>query len=223
VKRGLMAALAIAGKDLRTELRTKESINASVSFSWVILVLFSFAFDLDREEKLALSGGLLWLVYAFAGALIVNRSFAREVPNDCLDVLVASPAPGWAIFLGKAVACFALLMVVELISLPVFGLFYNINWTKAFFPLLLVIALATWGITVVGTAFSAVTVNVRLRELMLPVLLYPLLIPLLIGAMEMTTGLLNGNAVFSDIRLLIVFDVIFTSLAVYLIDFILVI
>jgi heme exporter protein B len=223
VKRGLMAALAIAGKDLRTELRTKESINASVSFSWVILVLFSFAFDLDREEKLALSGGLLWLVYAFAGALIVNRSFAREVPNDCLDVLVASPAPGWAIFLGKAVACFALLMVVELISLPVFGLFYNINWTTAFFPLLLVIALATWGITVVGTAFSAVTVNVRLRELMLPVLLYPLLIPLLIGAMEMTTGLLNGNAVFSDIRLLIVFDVIFTSLAVYLIDFILVI
>jgi len=218
-----MAALAIAGKDLRTEWRTKESINASVSFSWVILVLFSFAFDLDREEKLALSGGLLWLVYAFAGALIVNRSFAREVPNDCLDVLVASPAPGWAIFLGKAVACFALLMTVELISLPVFGLFYNINWTAAFFPLLLVIALATWGITVVGTAFSAVTVNVRLRELMLPVLLYPLLIPMLIGAMEMTTGLLNGNAVMSDIRLLIVFDAIFTSLAIYLIDFILVI
>jgi heme exporter protein B len=223
VKAGFLAALAIAGKDLRTELRTKESINASVSFSWVILVLFSFAFDLDREEKLALSGGLLWLVYAFAGALIVNRSFAREVPNDCLDVLIASPAPGWAIFLGKAAACFALLMTVELISLPVFGLFYNINWTTAFFPLLLVIALATWGITVVGTAFSAVTVNVRLRELMLPVLLYPLLIPLLIGAMEMTTGLLNGNAVMSDIRLLIVFDLIFTSLAIYLIEFILVI
>jgi heme exporter protein B len=86
-----------------------------------------------------------------------------------------------------------------------------------------VIALATWGITVVGTAFSAVTVNVRLRELMLPVLLYPVLIPLLIGAMEMTTGLLNGNAVLSDIRLLIVFDAIFTSLAIYLIEFILVI
>jgi heme exporter protein B len=139
-----------------------------------------------------------------------------------LDVLVAS-APGWALFLGKAVACFLLLILVELISLPVFGLFYNINWTGSFFSLLLVIALATWGITVVGTAFSAVTVNVRLRELMLPVLLYPVLIPLLIGAMEMTTGLLNGNAVLSDIRLLIVFDAIFTSLAIYLIEFILVI
>jgi heme exporter protein B len=223
VKRGLAAVLAIAGKDLRTELRTKESLNASVSFSWVILVLFSFAFDLDREEKLSISGGLLWLVYVFAGALIVNRSFAREVPNDCLDVLVASPIPKWSIFLGKAVACFALLMIVELISLPVFGLFYNINWTGSFPSLLLVIALATWGITVVGTAFSAVTVNVRLRELMLPVLLYPLLIPLLIGAMEMTTGLLNGNAVLSDIRILLVFDAVFTSLSIYLIEFILVI
>jgi heme exporter protein B len=218
-----MAALAIAGKDLRTEWRTKESLNASVSFALVILVLFSFAFDLDREERLAISGGLLWLVYAFAGALIVNRSFARELPNDCLDVLIASPAPGWAIFLGKAIACFFLLVIVELVSLPISGLFYNINLTNSLPWLLLVIALATWGITVVGAALSAVTVNVRLRELMLPVLLYPLMIPLLIGAMELTTGLLNGNAVLGDLRLLIVFDVMFTSLALYLIEFILVI
>ena len=220
---GLRAAFVIAGKDLRTEWRTKESLNAAVSFALVILVLFSFAFDLDREERLAISGGLLWLVYSFAGALIVNRSFARELPNDCLDVLISSPAPGWAVFLGKALACFVLLMLVELISLPIFGLFYNINWGASFPSLFLVIALATWGITVVGTAFSAVTVNVRLRELMLPVLLYPILIPLLIGAMEMTTGLLNGNAVMSDIRILLVFDAIFTSLGLYLIEFILVI
>jgi heme exporter protein B len=223
VRSGIVAAVAIARKDLRTEWRTRESLNASVSFSLVILVLFSFAFDLDREEKLAISGGLLWLVYAFAGALIVNRSFARELPNDCLEVLVASPAPSWAIFIGKSLASFVLLTLVELISLPVFGLFYNIRWAGSFFSLFLVIALATWGITVVGTAFSAVTVNVRLRELILPVLHYPVLIPLLIGAMELTTGLLNGNAVMSDIRLLIVFDVIYTSLAIMLIEFILVI
>jgi heme exporter protein B len=223
VTNGIAAAVAIARKDLRTEWRTRESLNASVSFSLVILVLFSFAFDLDREEKLAISGGLLWLVYAFAGALIVNRSFSRELPNDCLEVLVASPAPSWAIFIGKALASFLLLTLVELISLPVFGLFYNIRWAGSFFSLFLVIALATWGITVVGTAFSAVTVNIRLRELILPVLHYPVLIPLLIGAMELTTGLLNGNAVMSDIRLLIVFDVIYTSLAIMLIEFILVI
>jgi heme exporter protein B len=222
LNRGISAAFAIAGKDLRTEWRTRESLNASLSFALVILVLFSFAFDLDRDARLAISGGLLWLAYAFAGALIVNRSFAREIPNDCLEVLIAA-VPGWSIFLGKAMACFILLLIVELVSLPIFGLFYNIRWIASFPSLLLVIALATWGITVVGGALSAVTVNVRLRELMLPVLLYPLMIPLLIFAMEMTSGILNGNAVMSDIRLLIVYDLMFTSLALYLIEFILVI
>jgi heme exporter protein B len=226
VNQGLLAAFTVARKDLRTELRTKESINASASFALVILVLFSLAFDLDREEIYAISGGLLWLVYSFAGALIVNRSFARELPNDCLDVLVASPAPGWSIFLGKALAAFSLLMAVELISLPIFGLFYNIQWTGVFGPLLVIMMLATWGITVVGTGLSALTVNVRLRELMLPALLYPLLIPLLISAMQMTTALLSGEKAMgsndSEMRLLIVFDIVYTSLALYLTELILV-
>lgn len=227
MKHGLLTAFAIAKKDLQTELRTKESINASASFALVILVLFSFAFDLGREELYAISGGLLWLVFSFAGALIVNRSFARELPNDCLDVLIASPAPAWAIFLGKSVAAFFLLFIVELISLPVFGLFYNIRWTDRFWGLMLVMALATWGITVVGTAFSAVTVNIRLRELMLPVLLYPILIPLLIGAMGTTTALLGGEMLngeaMASLRLLVGFDVIYTALALYMIEFVLIV
>ena len=224
---GLASAWSIAWKDLQTEIRTKESLNAAVSFSLVVLVLFSFAFDLGREELLSISGGLLWLVFVFAGALIVNRSFARELPNDCLDVLIASPVPGWSIFLGKAIAGFILMMIVELISLPVFGVFYNIDWAAAFPQIFLVMLLATWGIAVVGSAFSAVTVNVRLRELMLPVVLYPILIPLLTGAMTLTGALLNGDTVFGDnnawLRLLIVFDLIYTSLAVFLIEYILVI
>ena len=224
--RGFATTLAIARKDLRTELRTKESLNASLSFALVILVLFSFAFDLGRDELYAISGGLLWLVYSFAGALIVNRSFARELPNDCLDVLVASPAPAWAIFLGKSSAAFLLLIAVELLSLPIFGLFYNIAWVPVFWPLFAIMALATWGITVVGVGLSALTVNVRLRELMLPALLYPLLIPLLIGAMQLSTALLSAEPITlttdSEMRLLIVFDIVYTSLAVYLIEFILV-
>ncbi|MDP9169094.1 MAG: heme exporter protein CcmB [Acidobacteriota bacterium] len=226
MKAGVRAALAIAKKDLRTELRTKESLNASASFALVILVLFSFAFDIAREEFYAISGGLLWLVYSFAGAMIVNRSFARELPNDCLDVLIASPVPAWSIFLGKAVAAFVLLVTVELISLPVFGLFYNIRWVGVFWPLFAIMALTTWGITVVGTGLSALTVNVRLRELMLPALLYPLLIPILIAAMQTTTALLSSEPLSlgtdSEMRLLIVFDIVYTSLALYLIEFILV-
>jgi heme exporter protein B len=224
MRRGFVTAFAIARKDLRTELRTKESINASVSFALVILVLFSFAFNLERDEFYAISGGLLWLVFSFAGALIVNRSFARELPNDCLDVLIASPAPGWAIFLGKALAAFCLLMVVEFVSLPIFGLFYNIDWMKCFGQLVIIMMLATWGITVVGAAFSAITVNVRLRELMLPVLLYPILIPLLIGAMDGTTSLLAGTTTTPDnLRLLTGFDAIYTALALYMTEFILVV
>jgi heme exporter protein B len=226
LRHGLGTAYAIARKDLRTELRTKESINASASFALVILVLFSFAFNLERDEFYAISGGLLWLVYSFAGALIVNRSFARELPNDCLDVLVASPAPAWAIFLGKSIAAFVLLVIVEAISLPIFGLFYDIAWTNSLAMLVSIILLATWGITVVGTAFSAVIVNVRLRELMLPVLLYPVLIPLLIPAMGSTTALLSGEAMTGDnfayLRQLIGFDATYTALALYMIKSVLV-
>src|SRR5215813_12713843 len=95
-------ALVIAAKDLRAELRTKEAVNASLAFAVVILALFSFAFDPDSETTREIGGGLLWLVFAFAGALVLNRSFAREVSNDCLDALIAAPIPGSALFLGKA-------------------------------------------------------------------------------------------------------------------------
>ncbi len=224
MKQGLLAALFIARKDLRTEFRTKEALNASLSFALVVLMLFSFAFDLGREEFYDISGGLLWLVYVFAGALIVNRSFIREVPNDCLDVLIASPMPPWALFLGKVIASFVLLLIVEVVSLPVYGLFNNLQWTHAFWKLLGVMMLATWGITVTGVAFSAVTVNVRLRELMLPVLHYPLLIPLLVGAMQISTVLIKGDSIEygPELKVLIAFDMVFTSLALYLIEFILV-
>ena len=122
--------LVIARKDLRAELRTKEAINASLAFALVILVLFSFAFDPLEEQTREMSGGLLWIVFAFAGTLVLNRSFAREVPNDCLDALVAAPISGAALFMGKALANFVLVISVELVSLPVFGIFYNVHWTS---------------------------------------------------------------------------------------------
>ena len=218
-------AFTVAAKDLRSEFRTKEALNASLSFALVILLLFSFAFDPNSEETLTMSGGLLWMAFAFAGALILNSSFARELPNDCLDALVASPVSGAAMFLGKALANTLLLLVIELISLPVFGIFYNVSWTAQFWSLMLVVVLATWGITVVGTMFSALTVNLRLRELMLPMLVYPMIVPALMSAMLLTTSLLMGEPLadhFLWLRLLIGFDIIFTALAVALVETVLV-
>jgi heme exporter protein B len=218
--------LVITGKDLRAELRTKEAINASLAFALVILLLFSFAFDPSEETTREISGGLLWIVFAFAGTLVLNRSFAREVPNDCLDALVAAPISGAALFMGKALANFALVLAVELVSLPVFGIFYNVRWTGQFWALLLILALGTWGLTVIGTIFSALTVNIRLRELMLPLLVYPLLIPALMGAMQVSTQLIAGKPLSSDtdvwVRLLVAFDVIFSALSLVLVDTVLV-
>src|SRR5271156_2909059 len=173
----LRQTLAIAAKDLRSEIRGKEAVNASVSFALVILLLFSFAFDLEPEQVRDISGGLLWLIFAFAGTLILNRSFARELVNDCLDALLASPVSGAQLYFGKALANFVILLAVELLSMPVFGIFYNVHWTQHIGQLFLVMVLATWGLTVIGTLFSAMTVNLRARELMLPTLVYPLMIP----------------------------------------------
>src|SRR5258708_26293457 len=159
-------SLTIAAKDLRSEFRTKETLNATISFSIVILLLFSFAFEPTEEEARVLSGGLLWLVFAFAGVLILNRGFARALPNDCLDALIASPISGPALFFGKTIANFTLLLAVEFICVPVFGIFYDVPWTLQFWPIVTVTVLASWGLCVVGTAFSAMTVNLRLRELM---------------------------------------------------------
>jgi heme exporter protein B len=226
MRRFLRDSLTIAAKDLRSELRTKEALNASLSFSLVILLLFSFAFDPAADQTREFSGGLLWLVFAFAGALILNRSFARELPNDCLDALISSPISAAALFAGKALANFLLLMAVETVALPVFGVFYNIRWWGQFWQLAGVLALGTWAMTVIGTIFSALTVNLRLRELMLPTLVYPVMIPALMSAIQLTTHLIAGQPLEGDVlvwlRLLVVFDVIFTALALSLVDTVLV-
>ena len=213
----------IAAKDLHSELRTKEAWNASIAFSVVILLLFSFSFDPSSEQVREFSGGLLWMTYAFAAALVLNRSFARELQNDCLDALIASPVSSAALFTGKALANFALLLAVELFSLPFFLLFYNVPWTVSrFWPMLLVLSMGTWALTVIGTLFSALTVNLKLRELMVPMLVYPMMIPALMGAMQVTTNLLAGEPLGVGMRLLVAFDIIFTALAMVFVDTVLV-
>jgi heme exporter protein B len=218
--------LVIMAKDLRAELRTKEAINASLSFALVVLLLFSFAFDPSEETTREISGGLLWIVFAFAGTLLLNRSFARELNNDCLDALISAPISGAALFLGKALANYLLVLAVELIALPLFGVFYNVRWTSQFWQLMMVILLATWGMTVTGTMFSALTVNIRLREVMLPILNFPILIPALLGAMQLTSSLVAGKPITeandSWLKMLIGFDVMYTAVSVALVETVLV-
>jgi heme exporter protein B len=218
---------AVARKDLAIELRTRESLNAAGAFAIAILLLFSFTFDVFSDETKEFSGGLLWLVFAFAGALVFNRGFARELPNECLDTLLASPLSASALIIGKAGANFVMLLVVELVSIIVFGIFYNVEWLSQTAGLSIVFALATWGISVLGAVFGALTVNLRLRELMLPIIIYPMMIPLLIAAIELTKSLLNQQSITVPdqllwARVLLVSDIVFTALAFVLADSILV-
>lgn len=213
---------AVTWKDLFTELRSKDALNASVAFTLVILLLFSFAFDPTAEETKAIAGGLLWLVFAFAGALILNRSFTRELPNDCLDALLVAPVPAGTVLLGKVIANWCLLMLVELLALPIFIIFYNVRWDIALWAFLLTLALGNWALSVVGTVFSALTVRLRLRELMLPVLLYPIVIPALLAAVQLSSGIVAGvplnDQAYAWLRLLVGFDIIFSALAILVIE-----
>jgi heme exporter protein B len=219
------AALAIAAKDLKSEFRTKEAVNASVAFALVILLLFSFAFEPTSGELREIAGGLLWLVFVFAGIFVLNRGFARELHNDCLDALLAAPVPGASLFLGKALANFALILLVEALALPVFGIFYNARWTGQLGWLVLVLALGTWGLAVAGTAFSALTVNLRLREIMLPVLVYPLAAPAILAAIQLSGPLAVGEPLTGDtwafLKILIGFDVVYTAISLAMIDVVL--
>ncbi len=223
--RFLRQAWTIASKDLRTELRNKEVINAALAFSVVVLLLFSFSFDpVSNPDVRDMAGGLLWIIYLFAGILILNRSFAREAENDCMEALIASPVSGGALFAGKAFANGVLLVAVELISLPLFSVFYGARWGDRFPALFLVLVLGTWGFTAVGTIFSAVTANNRLRELMLPLLVFPICLPAMMACVELTTLLLMGEPIGDSLawlRLLIGFDIIFTLLGGVLLEVVL--
>ncbi|HLI84637.1 MAG TPA: heme exporter protein CcmB [Bryobacteraceae bacterium] len=222
----LRQVFVIVAKDLRAELRTKEAVNAALAFAIMILVLFSFAFDPAADETKMFAGGLLWIVFAFAGTLVLNRSFARELPNDCLDALIAAPISGAMLFLGKALASYVLVMAVELVALPVFGIFYYVRWYDHFWQMMLVLALGTWAITVVGTVFSALTVNIRLREVMLPMLTYPMLVPALMASMQLTADLVNGKQIWGPdfiwMKVLISFDILYTAASLALVEIVLV-
>ncbi len=215
----------IASKDLRSELRNREVFNAALSFSLVVLLMFSFAFDPNTNSDVRdLAGGLLWIVFIFAGVLVLNRSFARESANECLDALIASPVSGDAIFLGKTIANWALILVVELCCLPIFGIFFDVSWLPKFGPLLGIFALGTWAFASVGTTFGAITANNRLRELMLPLLLFPICLPALIACVSVTWGIFDPEAVSELavwVKMLIGFDIIYTLLGILLLDYVL--
>ena len=180
----------LLGKELRTEFRSRELLTTTVVFILTIVVLFSFTFDPSVSESRRFGPGLLWLAFLFAASLMLQPGFLREQNNDTLSALRLSVSDPFAIFLAKLIANAIFLLVTEMLLLPIFAVLYSVHIVAVFPQLVLVFFLGSVGVAIPGTAFSAISAQARMRELMLPVLLLPLLTPVLIASTEATAALL---------------------------------
>lgn len=217
------AAAIVLTKELRLEFRARELLTTTVVFALVIVVLFSFAFDPTAGESRRYGPGLLWIAFLFAGSLMLNPSFAREQSNQTLDALRMAPVSPFAILLGKMLANLIFLSVAEAILVPVFAVLYNISLAAVVGRLILVLVLGTLGVVITGTVFSAVAAHARMRELLLPLLLLPILAPLLIAAVEATASLFAENPSLDRawLAFLAGFDIVFLTASWLLSDFLL--
>jgi heme exporter protein B len=205
----------ILTKELRVELRSRELLSTTLVFVLLVLVLFSFTFDPTSVEARRFGPGLLWLGLLFASSLMLQPSFVREQSNDTLSALRMAPIEPFAILLGKLVANALFLFFVELILLPIFAALYNLAILPVLGRLLLVMFLGTVGLATIGTVFSAITAQARLRELLLPLLMFPLVAPVLIASTEATVGLFSEEASLDRVWLvfLVAFDIVFLTAA----------
>lgn len=215
----LRLVLAIAGKDLRVELRTRTSLLSAAVFAALMLIVFNFARDPTAVATIDLAPSVLWVTVAFASVVAMNRAFTVERDNNAFDGLLLAPVSRELIYLGKYLANLLFVLLVEAIALPLFILFFNLDLGGALPPLLLTLLLATVGFVAVGTLFGAIVARTRFAELMLPVLLLPFMVPPLIYAVKVTVPLLSGrplSEVIPGLTFLLVYDVVFLTLALLL-------
>jgi len=219
-----MKFLQIAKKDLKAEFRTKQMLNSMVIFALLVIVIFSFAFgneatifvtNLNKKIVDLLAPGMLWIAFTFAGMLGLSRSFAGEKEEGCLEGLKLCPADRSEIYNGKVLSNAVLMFLMEMATLPIFVVLFSYD-IKNIPGLIVVIILGTLGFIFVGTLLSALTVNTRTREILLPVILFPVLIPVILSAVT-ATGTMLANGDFSDVagelQILIVYDIIFFVVA----------
>jgi heme exporter protein B len=206
--------LATLSKDVRLEWRSKDAINSMLFFALLVVVVFSFSFDPIAEESRHIAGGLVWVGFLFAAIVALNQTWAREMRNQVLDAYRVSPAPANALFLAKAGGNFIFVALLEALMTPLFIMFYRLRALGPAWQLLPVAILGTWAIVVNGTFFAAMSLRTRSREIMLPLLLFPVTLPALISLVEATNVILVGDPTTSAkfwIVLLATYDVVFTT------------
>lgn len=206
-------------KDIRLEWRSKDAINAMLFFALLVVVIFSFSFDPTAEESRRIAGGLIWVAFLFAAVVALNQTWARELRNQVLDAYRVSPAPANPLFLAKALGNFIFVCVLEALMTPLFIMFYKLRALGPAWELLPIAVLGTWALVVNGTFFAALSIRTRAREIMLPLLLFPLSIPALIGMVNATAAILTGEeSTRFWIALLVAYDVVFTTACLLLFE-----
>ena len=203
----------LLGKELRTEFRSRELLTTTVIFVVIVLVLFSFTFDPLSDEARRFGSGLLWLAFLFAASLMLQPCFLREQTNDTLSALRLAVSDPFAIFLAKLAANTLFLMITELLLLPVFAVMYSVPVVGVLHWLVLVFFLGSLGVSIAGTALSSISAQARMRELLLPLLLLPMLTPILIASTEVTAALLDRSpyVLWKGIGFLVAFDIVFLT------------
>ncbi len=215
----LRVVWAIVAKDATVEWRTKTAFMSAVVFAVLVLSILYFARDPTAVSSLDVAPGALWVTFTFAAMVGLNRAFLLERENDAMDGMLLTPVPRTAIFVGKMTGNLLFVGFVELISVPLFVLFYNVSLASRWPHLLAVTAMATVAFVAVGTLLSAMAVRTRFAELMLPILLLPFLIPTVVGAVQVTARILAGRPVsemMGWLKLLAGFDIVFCVLAILL-------
>jgi heme exporter protein B len=213
----------IVWKDILTELRTKELLVSMITFALLIMVIFNFAFDFSVELIAVAAPAILWISFTFAGVLGLSRSFALEKEGNSIFGLLLTPTDRSLIFLGKMIGNIIFVFIVEAIILPIFILFFNFNLFSDVIPLLFVILLGTIGFVSVGTLFSAIALNTKLREVLLPILLFPIIIPVIVSSVKLSSSILNGSGIGktgSSLQILVSFDIIFLVLCAVVFEYV---
>jgi len=206
-------------KDLQLEWRSRDAINGMLFFSLLVVVVFAMAFDPTATESRQIAGGILWVALLFASVTALNQAWTREQRNHVLEALRMAPSPPSALFLGKALANLLFVGMVEVVLAPLFIVFYNLHALGQGWLLWLVMPLGTWGLVCNGTFFAALGLRTRNRELLLPLILFPISIPALLGMVQATTAILNGEFEPGQwIRLLAAYDIAFTTVCLLLFE-----
>lgn len=215
---------AIVWKDFVTELKTRELFSSMFVFAVLVMLIFIFSLNLSVVKANQVGPGVLWVAILFAGTLGLNRSFTLENENGCLQGLMLAPVDRSAIYFGKMLSNLAFLLIMEAFLLPVFMIFFNVDLASHLGPLLVVIFMGTLGFSALGTLLSSLSSNLKTREIMLPILLYPLIVPIAIGSVQLTGQILDGKSLadmMNWVGLIICFDIIFISASIMTIDHIL--